>query len=622
MEQITKRQKSILQCFHEDEIITAQRLAKRLQISEKTLRNEIKEIIAIFPDLIVSIKGKGYQVNKVHPWFSKQAKPTLEEMEKTRYIQIIKQILSTKETDYYELADQLFISETTLDKQITSINRIIERRNPDIRIERKNNKLYINGNEEHQRQIYTYLMNHEIDQYNFNLSNYTNFFNSCDINEIKAYVLQFNEQHSLMMRDFEVISFILHIAIMLERVNKGNSINTIADYQPNHEADRLAHQFSQGIQEHFHILLSDMELQYLSCLFSGKITNTNSAKVSMYQAFIEQEIDKIQHLYEFDLTKDDEFKNNVLIHLLGLDSRIRSKSFLSNPLIKDIKLHFPLLYDISVCIAMDFQDQFSVQLMEDEIGYFTLHIMGAVEKIQQRSVKRIVILNPLGNAATTYLKQRLLRNQDFAIEISDTMSMFDLQRITALHPDLIVSFLPIEESIDIPIYLCTGFPKDHDIEQIVSTFKKESETPLPVTSFFKESLFFSDLPFTKKEDILHYLCKQLCLQGYCDPIYEEKVLARERIAPTAYGSMFAIPHPIERCALKNAIAVGILKQPIYWNNKKVKLIFLFSLSAKKDPAFDALFEQLVSLLEHGHHVKALSKQQDFDSFLQAFMEET
>lgn len=615
MKTLSQRQIKILQCFHPNEVITSSQLAKLLHISSRTLRNEVKEINEMYPSLIMSIKGSGYQLDYQHAWFTMQQDNTFEN---TSYLFILKQILAHEEMDYYALAEQLYISESTLDKQIISMNEIINRRDDQIRIERKNNKLFINGNEEQRRQVYTYLMNHEMDQYNFNLSNYKDFFNTISLLDIKSYVLTFNQQHNLQMRDFEMISFILHIAIMVERIKKGREVSDILGYRPSKEADVLANDFANGLYKHFQIQLSAPEHRYLSCLFAGKLSDMDSEKVEEYRIFMEAVIQDINEIYDIDLCQDTSFMENLLIHLLGLDSRIRSNSFLTNPLIKDIKIHFPFLYDISVFIAMKIQEQFHAKLLEDEIGFITLHIMSAVEKLQEQKKKRIIIINPLGDSIRTYMEQKLSKQKDILIEICGVFSIFHLQSIKDIQPDLIISCFPLEEEITIPLYICNGFPKEHDFQRILQMLKKEVVTSIDIRMFFDEQLFFINRNFSSKEDVIHFLCNALYKQGYCAYDYEKKVLAREQVASTAYGGAFAIPHPIEKCALKNGIAVCILPQPILWNNKKVRMVFLFSLASQKSRIFNDIFEQLVRLLDDSSKVKALLKVSDYPSFLQRF----
>lgn len=613
---LTKRQIAVLQILFEHDLLTSEQLAKQLQISNRTLRYEIKAINEQYPDCIQSIKGKGYQYNPHYAQIQElqtQNVPCVEG--KTEYLYIIKRVLSCSELDYYQLADELYISESTLEKQINALNAIIARRNPQIQIERKHNRLHVRGSEEQHRQIYTYLMNHEMDQYNFDLIRYTDFFASCDLQEVKAYVLEFQRQHHLKMRDFEIISFILHIAIMLERISKGCEIETIDEHQFDEEAVNLAQAFAIGLKQRFHIELSGMELAYLSALFAGKITDTDSKQVQKIKGLVQQIAQGLYVNYDLDVREDLVFQENLLIHLLGLDGRVRSTSFLNNPLIKDIRIHFPLIYDMSVYAAMLVSDYFHTQLIEDEIGYITLHIMSAVERINQGIHRSILLINPFGDMAAEVLQEKLNKIQDPKITITKVISLFDGKEIEALHPDLVVSFLPIHEAIDVPVYILKGIPKDSDIQKII-TLLEPKEACVDSASFFHEDLFFTDCTFPDKESAIHFLCTTLQEKGYCEEGFEQEVFAREQIAPTSYGARFALPHPIKKCANKNAIAVALLQHAIPWNNRSVKLIFLLCLSSEKDPAFDALFEQLVSLLDEPQKVKRILKKQDLASFLE------
>lgn len=51
------------------------------------------------------------------------------------------------------------------------MNEIIQKRNSSIKICRQQNQLYLNGTETEKRQITTYFLMNELNQYNFNLFN-------------------------------------------------------------------------------------------------------------------------------------------------------------------------------------------------------------------------------------------------------------------------------------------------------------------------------------------------------------------------------------------------------------------------------------------------------------------
>lgn len=182
--------------------------------------------------------------------------------------------------------------------------------------------------------------------------------------------------------------------------------------------------------------------------------------------------------------------------------------------------------------------------------------------------------------------------------------------------------MSIPKAISYPYYVCKELLSNQDIEHIYLelTNKKENEKN-NIEHFFDNDLFFYDQCFENKDELLSYLCEQLCKKGYAKQDYLEKVLKREQIAPTAYGNLFAIPHPIEKCAVENKICICILKKPIIWSDKKVKIVFLFALTKEKNDKFDSMFTQMVSLLDNIDKVKKLVKTKTLIEFLAEFVQE-
>lgn len=423
------------------------------------------------------------------------------------------------------------------------------------------------------------------------------------------------------MRDFEVFSFILHIAVMLERVNKGWEVSNPS--QTLEESSiKLANAFYEGLHQRFQVTLSDVEKTYLALLFSGKISRITNEKVQVYEQFISQIILELQDNYDIDLMEHATFKDGLLIHLLGLDARMQTNSFLTNPLIQDTKQHFPLLYDMSVYVAMRIQEKFHCSLLEDEIGYITLHLMNAVETIQQKLSKKVILVTSLGKVQNNYLITKLTNctNRLF-IEVTQCLSIFDTQKLQDMKADLIISTMPIRVKTNSPIYVCSNFLDEKDLDAILAILMKDTmdmQRKELLHRFFDEDLFFYDMEFQSEHEILSFLCEQLKNKGYCGDDFYENVMAREQIAPTAYGNLFAIPHPVVKCAYQNKIAICTLRQPVMWQGKKVKMIFLFSLTPGHDQAFENIFERLVSMLNDMDHVKALLRQPTLTLFLHEF----
>lgn len=610
---LTERQNEIIKLLNQYHILSADKIAKMLNVSTKTIRNEIHKInSSLNLNYIISQKGTGYLINE-----QIQLEKEYASEQNIQYL-ILKKILNHDFYNFYELADELFISESNLQRHIKRVNEIIQKRNSSIKICRQQNQLYLNGTETEKRQITTYFLMNELNQYNFNLSMYQSLFLRIDILELQKIITEFNNAHHLNLRDVEIISLVIHVALMLERVIRGNEIINEVDFV-NDEYNHLSIQFANILQIRYEIKLNKSEIKYLSLLLAGKVPSIEENDINEVKQFIQQLIIEINESFDVDLQQDSKFADNFLIHLIGLKRRITNHTFLNNPLIKELQKNFPVIYDMSVFIALKIQEFFSTQLYEDEIGYITLHLMGAIERLHTSLHKKIVLIYPFGQAGYDYIVKKINHIHDLEIEICCQLSMFDAFQIKEYQPDLVISFVHIEEKVGYPIYVCHNLLLEEDIENIYNILKGNHTFKKNV--FFEKELFHIYNDIENKEDVIHRLCESLYYKGYVDQQYEGLVLAREQIAPTAYGSMFAIPHAVKKAGFATLIAVALLDKPIDWNQQKVRLVFLFCLTKERNEEFDLLFEKLVGLLDESKKVKELLKCKDYEEFLELFLSE-
>ena len=189
------------------------------------------------------------------------------------------------------------------------------------------------------------------------------------------------------MRDIELISFLLHVAIMIDRIK--NKHNVVYDNYKNIDSYfiDLANGYLRLLQQISNVTFNDSEINYLATLFAGKVdinTSENTDKIKMLIDFMLKDINE---MYGIDFQSDEQLKDNLIAHLIGLQNRIKYNTFLMNPMIEDIKRRFPILFDISVYMADQIQSFYHVRLYEEEISYLTLHLMGSLERNGERESK-------------------------------------------------------------------------------------------------------------------------------------------------------------------------------------------------------------------------------------------
>lgn len=622
MATITRRQEKLLRILmNAKDYMSASELAQQLSASEKTVRNEIASIkSSVQYPLIESYKGKGYKI--VDRIKGSELLQFSESVPAKRQILILKHILSHKMADFYALADQYYISESTLEKDIKELNKTIMQRYEGLKIQRRSNKLSLEGDEKKKREITTYFLINEIEEYDFNFNNYVSYFKYCNIVDLKQRVLQFLRSEKIQVSDIAMVSLILHLGIMIDRVHSGNFLNKFVKTKVEAVDQSQCERFCDVIEDYIHIELPESERNYLQSIFFSKITvqDENYDEQQKFRSFIDTILEEILEFYQVDLREDNDFKQNLLIHLISLTHRAEQNKYLKNPLIDEIRAHFPLIYDMSVYMSLKIQERLNIRLSEDEIGYISLHLMCVVEKMSLTSEK-IILINPNGLSSSRYITQKIHNRISPNIKV-ETHSYLRVEEIKDGEADLILTTFPLHAEAKIPIYQCSNFITESEIDEINQVLHKENRREMEglkeLEQMFNPNLFFSQLDMKNKDEIIKFLCSALQKEGYTDERYIASVMKRESIAPTAFGGDFAIPHPVEKIALKSGIAVATLKEPVMWGEQSVQMIFMFSLS-NDQKNLSKLYEVLVSLLEDVGKVRVLLHTKSYDDFLKLFL---
>lgn len=625
MNNLTDRQLDILRQLNRGKVVSSEVLANKLHVSSRTIRNDIHKLNEMHPNCIISIPSVGFELKDLDFVQEILDSENFGNQSNNIEFEILKEILSKAQVNIADLSEKVFLSDTALLKIIKKINKSLVEGNFNLSITRKNNHLFLVGQEEEKRKVISYFLTHEFNSHTLNINDYQNFFSqSIDLNRLKGVTVQFFESNNIDIRDIELISFILHVSIMIDRVKQHHSI--VYENYGNIESyyTELAKEYTQKIQKIVFFEMSDEEINYLASLFAGKINLNGNKDVKNLSILIDLMLKDVNEIYGIDFQTDERLKRNLLTHLVGLENRIKYKTFLNNPMLEDIKRRFPILFDISVYIANQIQEYFHVRLYEEEISYLTLHLMGSLERTSDRTMKQVVIVSPVGFSGIQFFKKRLSNIHQYTVVIKAVLSLHELDKIDIYHPDLVISFDDKVKIDKYPIFYVNHLLNDDEIEQIY--FKlNQSYNKIGCMNFFDEKLFFSDMFFESKEECIHFLCEKLEKNKDADSKFEQLVLEREKVAPTAYGNFFAMPHPIKKEGLSNRVVICVLNKAIDWNSKKVKIVFLICLnknSHEQDDGFDELFDRISSLLDDFEKAKSLTHASDYNGFLDIFFDKS
>lgn len=621
---MTARQKQIWDLLSEHESLNSRQIAALLHISDRTVRSDIKEINAEKGmDAIGSKKGQGYfitaEVRKKEE-IPEEASWPEEDLE----WEIVRRVLFVDENPYLELADELFISDTLLTKTVTGLNRNMARRHGLGKIKKQNGMLVLPLPEEEKRTYYTlYIMDRNINHY-FELEQYQVFFRAVDLGRLKDWMIEKLRPFSLY--DTTIVRIIIGTAVMAERVAFGFSLEERGE--ENGEEGSGAGKGSGAKASKEGLFLDELgkflgteltgpEQAYFSRLFQNDFYYVANGMEVQAEAILQKILIEINVEYGFDFSGDERFCKEMAAQLHGALERSRHKQYVVNPVLYPIKSKYPLEYDIAIFFADRFYKLTASSLGEDEISFFAIHFIRAMETSLGRQRQKVALINPYGKQIKDLIAKRLAEMGECSVEIAYIWSVFDYPAEMPKDMLAVLSTVPLPKPpCDVPVVLCRNFLDYHEKEKLL-TVVRDNEVNSVRTYFktlFKPSLFFTDMEFDSRQEAIAFLCGKLTGQGYVDDGFYESVMQREAIAPTAFAPGFAFSHAMENNAARTAVSVCILKSKLPWGEYDVKIIFLFALASSWNHTIIPVYNVMIDNLFKTNTIHKLTKVRDCRQF--------
>lgn len=99
-------------------------------------------------------------------------------------------------------------------------------------------------------------------------------------------------------------------------------------------------------------------------------------------------LERIKEVFGIEFKDDMYLRKAIGIHLHPMENRLKFNTYLRNPLIEDIKMHYlhAYLMGIEAWSVLDFHEHYVN--IEDEIGYIAIHFQYALERRKRNISKK------------------------------------------------------------------------------------------------------------------------------------------------------------------------------------------------------------------------------------------
>lgn len=608
--------KELLSIISNESYITAEMLAKKLQISEKTVRIKIAELNKELENTGIKVVSKaryGYilECDNHKDMSNINLNAHIFNDFEYRLKYIFEHLINNNNT--YIKSDNLIsaldISKTTLTNTLKIIEDNIRYYN--LKIERKPNYgIKLIGKEFDIRNcIIDYYLKQQI--YDKKYINKT----------IENIVINFIKKNDIKLSEVNLENFILYISVSIERIKENKNIN---DYNDDNilkdvkkEELKLARKLANILEKELDIKFNDIEIIFIAIHIASKslLVNTENYIIqNKLDNVVQDMLDLIYSNLKIDLRDNLNLRLLLNHHMIPLDIRIRYNVLQKNPMLSDIKTNYSLAYLIASEANTVLKTYYNKEISDDEIGFLALLFQIALEENNEKRKKlNILIVCGSGKTTSKLLMHKYKKEFYDYIENIYTTDLIMLKDFDFSKVDYIFSTVPIVVQVPVPIVHIGLFLETNDIIKVKNVLDLSENDFL--NNYYDKKLFSTNIEGSNREEIIKNICKNI--KKYIDipDNFYDLVMKRESLSETDFGNLVAIPHPFEIVTDETFVFVAILEKPIIWYKNNVQVVFLISVSNKKDDNLQKFYQYTVDFLLNEKNVVKLIENKSFDNLM-------
>lgn len=345
------------------------------------------------------------------------------------------------------------------------------------------------------------------------------------------------------------------------------------------------------------VAINEAETAYLTIhLCSKKDNSANNVYIDQETYdLVSEMLSVLERQTRYAFAQDLNLQLALSLHLIALQKRVRYHTYLHNPLINEIKQKFIASFELAMQATQVINDHFHCSLPEGEIAYFALHINLALEKNLINTTRKNILLVCSSGAGSAMLLKHFFQT-NFANHIAklEVSSAHNLENIKIAEFDCVFSTIPIERSLNIPVFLISSLVDNSDVSLIKSKLEKlESGN---ILKHFPEELFFVNQTYETREQAIEDIVFKMEARYDLDPLFLDLVLQRERLAATEFNNMVAFPHGLKPRGSQTLVSITILDKPMVWEKREVRIIILACLAGAIDKQLDEFYGVISAMI--------------------------
>ena len=625
----------IIKLLQHNHNIPLAELAQKLNVSTRTIRNDIKVLNDILEDsAFIEIEQGECCFYITDHYELEERKISLEKMQRDfdspqkRVAYIIKTLMTNdKPYSTEELAYDMNLGRTTLSNEIKKLNEVLK--NYGLSIEGTQNAgIQLKGEE---LQLRLFILEHIYDMVYEEEAIQENIQN-CIETLFEQYRLESTTEKN----------FFHYVVMSVDRIQSGHSLKYMDEkfyvLQKSNAWD-IIQTVANELRPLFNKEISIEEKLFMTIPLAGMRTPTDLENISKME--LKQNIDEVVEEiiasigYELNLyLKKDNLQKDFYYHISFMVNRLQFGYVLKNPLAEEITKKYPLAYKMAKIAAKVVEEKYHVTVPEDEVGYITAYFGAYILEysIVQQKPYKIALICSTGRGTARLIASQLKKLLDHNAE----MDLYSEKQVSAeLLNDYDIVFstvtLPFESKKQIirikDIFdekeLLLHIQKVKYLEKVDFLGEETSGVSL-IAALLEEDTFFL---LDEKKSYLEntkMMIEKLTEKGFVDEQFWERISEREKNSTMVFGHNVAFPHTVnEQREGKLVFALGVSTKKLKSEcGENVQLIFLLALPKNKeldDSVLVRIYDEMISIAQNEQYIAEITKAENYKQLVRCFI---
>ena len=628
------------------EYLSANQLAEKYGVSTKTVYQDIDKLNDFFDEgelksRIDKVPRKGIKLSadeerkKIHSLLlvNKHESGVQDFSPEYRESELIKRLfINQEELDIYDFAEEMYVTESTVHRDIDKLEKNLGQFDLKIRI--KHDQLFVDGDEWNIRKA---LQSYVIQVQSLGREeNIERFFLEKDIeicNEAisrlsQKYHHQFSEEYSCLL--------LVECLIFKKRTDHNNFLNERTSNLIN-DLNHLEVYFFSGelLESIINKSFSEISPYEIEAMAYSLLAYGFSIQSADYIQSIDHQVNeliqKVSNLLSLDLSKDNHLKLMLSNHISKMIFRLRNQIYITNPALEEIKKQYSSLFNVIWIAIRGLSKYYKINISNEELAFIVIHFQLAIEKIVKPL--NIVVICQNGIATSELIMSKLHKIFDSDAKITNInareLDFYDLSNI-----DLIISTIALPE-VTVPVIEVSPILTKDEIESIRSFYSEHMtdnytlmRTSLDGRKFNLESLqtlikkpYLIRETMKSKKECLEKMIKECDSSNRKNKEFKESILERETLGSTSVYTGVALPHCDPRFVEQSELIIMTLDKPINWGKNNVKLIILIAVAENDIPIFKDSLIALYSVIENQELMNELVQLENGDEIKNRLLKE-